>query len=77
VLIGFCMASSCLATLFAAHDRGLATMMVADAVAAASTPPSESSGIEAVLRRIAAPYAAVVSTDQLVGRRPAPRLVVV
>lgn len=77
VLIGFCLATSCLATLFAAHDRGLATLVVEDAVAAApraATPPGL---VEAAARTIAAPFARAVSTEQLVGRRPAPRLVVV
>jgi hypothetical protein len=77
VLIGFCLASSCLATLFAAHDRGLATLVVADAVAAAALGPIEAGQLEQVVRTIAAPFSRTVSTDQLVGRRPPPRLVVV
>jgi nicotinamidase-related amidase len=74
VLIGFCLASSCLATLFAAHDRGLSTLVVEDAVAAA---PNSAAGVEPVARSIVATFARVVPTEQLVGRRPAPRLVVV
>lgn len=77
VLIGFCLASSCLATLFAAHDRGLATMIVGDAVAAAPLTALAAGQIEPVIRSIAAPFTETISTDQLIGRRAAPRLVVV
>jgi nicotinamidase-related amidase len=77
VLIGFCLASSCLATLFGAHDRGLSTLIVDDAVAAAPGAGPWTRQVEAAAFTIAAPYAQAVSTEQLVGRRAAPRLVIV
>jgi nicotinamidase-related amidase len=77
VLIGFCAASSCLATLFGAHDRGLTALFVADAVAAGSLAALGPEEIEPVIRSIAAPFAEAVSTDQLIGRRRPPHLVVV
>ena len=77
VLIGFCLASSCLATLFAAHDRGLTALIVGDAVAAGSSATLGAGEIESVVLSIAASFAQAISTDQLIGRRPAPQLVVV
>ena len=70
VLIGFCLASSCLATLFDAHDRGLDATIVGDAVAATPLAAVCPAQAEPVVRSIAASIAAAVSTDQLVGRAP-------
>lgn len=74
VLIGFCLASSCLATLFSAYDLGLLTLLVEDAV----TTGREAAGAhaESLAKTIAAPFAEFSSTDDLIGARPAPRLVV-
>jgi nicotinamidase-related amidase len=77
VLIGFCLASSCLATLFGAHDRGLSAVFVEDAVSAAVQADASQQALEPVVRSIVASFAQVMSTDQLIGRRGAPRLVVV
>jgi nicotinamidase-related amidase len=74
VLIGFCLASSCLATLLVAHDFGLFTLLVEDAVSTGAE--TEGGRIEVLARSIAAPFSAITLTDELIGRRPAPRLVV-
>ncbi len=77
ILIGFSLASSCLATLFAAHDRGLATLFVDDAVSTAPLASLDTDRVEPVVRSMAAPFTRTTSTEQLIGERPAPRLVVV
>ena len=77
ILIGFSLASSCLATLFAAYDRGLATLVIDDAVLATPLAALAADKIESVVNSIAAPFTEMASTDQLIGERQAPRLVVV
>jgi nicotinamidase-related amidase len=76
VLIGYCLASTCLATAFAAHDLGLSTLIVEDAVSASPNIAAGAHDIETVARAIAARFTQQVSTRELIGRYPAPKLVV-
>lgn len=75
VLIGFSLSASCLATVFDANDRGLKTVVVDDAVWAASAGVFASSAVEPIARALVAPYAEQTSTDQLIGARQPLRLV--
>ena len=77
VLAGFCLGPTGLATLFSAHDLGLPTLVVRDAVcpeACADEAEAEAEA-EAVIWRMAAPLAASILTDRLIGPAPMLRLV--
>ena len=75
VIIGFSWPSSCLATVFSARDRGLAVVLVEDAIGVAASWGPEARAVEAAARAMAATFAALTTTDALVGRRPPLRLV--
>lgn len=75
VLAGFCLGPTGLATLFSAHDLGLPTLIVRDAVCAESGSEDSDDNAEAVIWRMAAPLAGTISTDRLIGPAPQLRLV--
>lgn len=75
VIIGLSLGASCLSTALAAFDRGIRATLVEDAVASTL---SESLGIQAyerVARSIAAPFARLVRTSDLIGHRQGLRVV--
>jgi len=71
VIIGYSMASSCLATALVAYDNDHAVTMVEDALCAASLEPETRDALDVLTRQIARPFMGLTSTDTLVG---APRL---
>jgi nicotinamidase-related amidase len=75
VLVGFCLGPTGLATLFSAHDLGLPTLIVQDAVCAEASADRPVPGLEAAVWEMAAPMASTLSTDRLIGRQPLLRLV--
>lgn len=75
VLAGFCLGPTGLATLFSAHDLGLPTLIVRDAVCQEHGSGASDEDDEPAIWRMAAPLAATPSTDRLIGPTPHLRLV--
>ena len=77
LIIGCSLGSTCLATAFAAFDRGVPASLVVDAI---SVRLDEGVGTDAFVRaasRMAAPFVKLSETDDFVGRRRALQLVAV
>jgi nicotinamidase-related amidase len=75
VLVGFCLGPTGLATLFSAHDLGLPTLIVRDAVCTEAIPGGSVRGLEAAVWDMAGSMASTLSTDRLIGRQPLLRVV--
>ena len=71
VVIGASLAGACLATVFAAYDRNLSTLVVEDAVWAGGVGEAA----EALIWTIAAPFTRIIATAALISARPQLRLV--
>ena len=77
VLIGCSLGSTCLATAFAAFDRGIPTHLVLDAISIRADDPSGPDASARAAGRMAAPFVTLSETDDFVGRRRTFKLVAV
>jgi nicotinamidase-related amidase len=67
VIIGYSMASSCLATALVAYDEDMAVTLVEDAVSSTPMDPETRGAMELVARQIARPFVEITSTGALLG----------
>ena len=67
ILIGFGWTTSCLATVFAARDRGMGVVVVEDAMGEESEPADDEGRAQAAARILARRFARMATTDSMVG----------
>jgi nicotinamidase-related amidase len=75
VIIGYSMASSCLATAMVAYDQDLTVTLVEDAVSATPLDAVTRDALDVVARQIARPFVGLTSTGELLGQHRLLRVV--
>ena len=67
ILIGFGWTTSCLATAFAARDRGMGVVVVEDAMGEDSDPADDGGRAQAAARILTGRFARMTTTDFIIG----------